>query len=120
MRKVGCNPKHWKVESNLPNCSKIEQYKDLNKNLYKKNVFMPPCRSIEGLSTQKQETDLGFRCLQNSYLDLFFYLDEEKMYKEIILVPAYSFQSLIGNAGKNSTNCFENCNAIHLITKYFN
>ena len=102
--KVGCNPKHWKIQSHLPNCSTVEQYAELNKEIYQKDGFMPPCRSIEKLSKVTKGEDLGFRCLFNSYLDLKFFLDKDTLYKEIVLVRSYSAQSLIGNAGKSLNN----------------
>ena len=96
---VGCNPRHWNHASQLPNCSSVEEYKEINRKLFRKDGFVPPCRSIEGLSKITKGTDLGWRCIQK-YLELIFYLDEERFYKEISLVRAYTFTSLIGNAGK--------------------
>ena len=95
---VGCQPKHWKTDSVRPHCTSPEQYNRINNEIYKKDGFMPPCRSVETLSKITQ----GFYpriCGSYSYLDLSVYLDEESHYKEIVLVPAYTFQSLIGNAG---------------------
>jgi hypothetical protein len=99
MGEVGCNPKHWKIKSNLPNCSKVEQYRKINQKIDEMNMVMPPCRRIEKVSKITKGTDLGWRCLRNSYLDLKFIMDEERFYKEIVLVPAYTFQSLVGNSG---------------------
>ena len=102
IEKIGCNPKHWKIDSPLPNCSKVEQYYEANKEIYQQDGYMPPCRSIEKLSKTTIETELrGISCYSTpySFLDLKFYFDEESMYKEILLVPAYTLQSLIGNAG---------------------
>ena len=100
---VGCNPTHWKLKSRLPNCSTIDQYVKANKQMYQKSGYMPPCRSIEKLARVTKGTDLGLLCSFDSYpyLDLIFYFDEESLYKEIVLAPAYTFQSLIGNAGNH-------------------
>ena len=105
---VGCNPKHWKIQSSLPTCHRIDQYAKLNEKLYKKDGYMPPCRSIEKLSKITEGTDLGWRgcCRGCSYLDLRFYFDGDILYKEIILDPAYSTQSLIGNAGRGFQKLF--------------
>ena len=100
MEKVGCNPKNWKIQSHLPNCSTLEEYHDINQELDEIDGFMPPCRSIETISKITKGTDKGHLCFRDSYLEMKFYLDEETYYKEIILVPAYTLQSLIGNAGK--------------------
>ena len=62
---------------------------------------MPPCRSIELFSKSTRGIDPGRWCpVNNPYLDLSFTMDEE-MYKEITIVPAYNFQSLVGNAGSS-------------------
>ena len=103
VHKVGCSPKHWKLESNLPNCSQIEQYKELNERMYKSNEYMPPCRSIERLSTITKgvwkSIQINCQVQGGNYLDLLFYLDGETMYEENILVASFTFKSLIGNAG---------------------
>ena len=70
---------------------------------------MPPCRSVEILKKSTKGTELkGTGCLQSStsYLDLKVYLDEESFYKEIVLVRAYTIQSLIGNAGNYDKHVF--------------
>ena len=101
IRRVGCNPTHWKKQgSNFPNCSRPNQYSEINKQVYKRNGFMPPCRSIEKLAKTSIGYDYGISCLANSYLVLKLYLDEEVFYEEVRLVAAYDFQSLVGNAGK--------------------
>ena len=100
---VGCNPKHWKLGSNLPYCSKPEQFLELNNQLQMKDGFMPPCRSIEKLSKRTSGKEMWRECLSSrkkSYLDVQFYLDEETFYEEVILSPAYSLQNLVGNSGK--------------------
>ena len=100
IRKVGCNPMHWNLIHNMPNCSTAKQYSEINKMFRETKEFMPPCRSIEKLAKFTTGLDLGIRCLTDSYLDLKFYLDEETFYEEVILVPAYDIQHLVGNAGK--------------------
>ena len=99
MDEVGCNPKHWKVKSNLPKCFKVDEYRKINQKMDEMNMVMPPCRRIEKVSKITKGKDLGWRCLRNSYLDLKFIMDEERFYKEIVLFPAYTFQSLVGNSG---------------------
>ena len=99
INEVGCNPKSWIRLSEFPNCSTVEEYHKINLKYFEKDAFMPPCRSIESLSKITKGTDFDWRC-DKKYLELIFYLDEERFYKEISLVPAYTFQSLIGNAGK--------------------
>ena len=99
---VQCNPRHWKIQSSLPYCFTPEQYKRLNEELYEKDGFMPPCRSIEKLAKTTKGANMWKSCLSSarkSYLDLKFYLDQEKFYEEVILLPAYTLQNLIGNAG---------------------
>ena len=96
---IGCNPNHWQLSSHVPNCSSAKQYYEIDQMLSKKDGFMPPCRRIATISKITKGTNPEHLCLTNSYLDLRFYLDEETFYKEIVLVPAYTFQSLIGNAG---------------------
>ena len=99
INEVGCNPKHWYRQSELPNCSTVEEYKKINQQYFEKDKFQPPCRSIESISKVTKGTDFGWRC-DKKYLEVIAYLDEERFYKEISLVEAYTFQSLIGNAGK--------------------
>lgn len=99
--KVGCNPMHWDRIKNIPNCSTANQYSEINQMIYEKKEFMPPCRSIEKLAKSTNGFDLGLHCLTNNYLDLKFYLNEETFYEEVILVPAYDIQHLVGNAGKS-------------------
>ena len=116
--KIGCNPKHWKIESPLPNCSNLKQHADAKKELYQNDGFMPPCRSIEKLAktvTGKKVHEIECRSTPYGYLDVKFYFDEESTYKEIIRVPAYTLQSLIGNAGKYSQSISKK-----LYYRYFN
>ena len=100
IRNIGCKPIHWKQTSNFPDCTKPNEYTKINQQIYQRNEFMPPCRSIEKLAKTTRGFDLGIKCLRNSYLDLKFYLDEEIFYEEVVLVPAYDIQHLVGNAGK--------------------
>ena len=104
IEKVGCNPMHWKQIPGWPSCSTPDQYAEINKQIYKRNEFMPPCRSIEKLAKTTRGSDLGSRLLgcvpgYTSHLDLQFFLDEEIFYEEVVLVPAYDIQHLVGNAG---------------------
>ena len=105
IKKLGCNPKHWKIDpyNDTPFCTMVHQHEKMNKMLDRKEGFTQPCRSIEKISKFTKGTDPGYLCgiTGPSYLDLRFYLDEEKVYKEIVLVPAYNFQNLVGNAGKS-------------------
>ena len=99
-RKVGCNPRHWKMSSDLPFCTISEEFAEIKKELFKKNGFMPPCRSIETiLKTTKGNTDWRM-CLRNSFFDLKIFLDEQSHYEEVFLYPSYSLQTLVGNAGR--------------------
>ena len=99
INEVGCNPEHWYHESEFPNCSTLEEYRKINQKYFEKDNFMPPCRSIESISKITKGTDLGWRC-DKKYLEIIIYLDQERFYKEISLIAAYNFQSLIGNAGE--------------------
>ena len=112
IKKIGCNPKHWKLQSPLPHCSSVDKYYDANQILYEKDGFEPPCRSIEKISKITKGTDFKWRCFSKSYLDLKFYLNEEAFYKEVVLVPAYTFQSLIGNAGNSLYKIITRCSVI--------
>ena len=73
----------------------------ITKRFHEIGTFMPPCRSIELLSTETKGVDAGWlRCPPGTkYLKLEFQLDKEMFYKEITEVKAYTLQSLIGNAG---------------------
>ena len=100
IKQIGCKPIHWKVKTNEPNCSNLEKYRVLSKQLYRKDGYMPPCRSIETLM-KKVTGKTGWRiCLGKNHYDITVYLDEQSHYEEAVFLPAYSFQSLIGNAGK--------------------
>ena len=96
MENMGCSPTHWKMKSDLPNCSNLEQYKKMNTLLQDAEELFPPCKSIERLIT----TAVGSKCDQGyTDLRLKFYF-QEPLYKQINVLRAYGFQSLVGNAGK--------------------
>ena len=98
IQRAGCNPKHWKIDSELPYCTSAKQYQSITDDYFDSGIYMPPCRSIELFSKSTRGIDPGRWCpVNNPYLDLSFTMDEE-MYKEITIVPAYNFQSLVGNA----------------------
>ena len=73
---------------------------------------MPPCRSIEKLSKMTTGKDLSTSCFvtDDTYLDLRFYFDDETLYKEIVQVRAYTFPTLIGNAGKRKIKTMKEAN----------
>ena len=102
MKKIGCRPQQWDKIPNtsIPNCSNIQEYQKFNKELSKKKGYIPPCRSIEKLSKTTKGKDLSRGCSKDSIIEVELFLDQENLYKEIGLVRAYTFQSLIGNAGQ--------------------
>ena len=53
---------------------------------------------LQVLSTERKNL-AAMNNLANTYKDLLEFKKAESLYKEIILTRAYSFQSLIGNAG---------------------
>ena len=100
-KKIGCIPKHWKVDMPYINfCRTNDEYKAAEYEFYKK--IDPPCKSIEKLSQTSYDIDLGNKCtFTGSWrLMMTFYFHKETNYKEITIVRAFCFQSLIGNAGK--------------------
>ena len=101
-KKAGCIPRHWKVKSDMPNCTTNQQYYAIYNEYNKIRGIVPPCRGIEKLTQTSYETDLGIKCtfIGNWRLMLTFDFRSETAYKEVLLVRAYSFQSLIGNSGK--------------------
>ena len=89
-----------KVVSDLHYCSTPQQFSEITEELNNKNGFMPPCRSIETLlKTTEGSTDWKMCLLQDSFLEVKIFLDEQTHYEEVVLLPAYLFQSLIGNSG---------------------
>ena len=110
MERIGCNPKFWKVPSNLPYCSNNTQYESALVELKRKVGLMPPCKGIEKLAQTSFETDDGVDCLREksgksqksppgSRMMLRVWFFKETMYKEIVLVRSFTLQGLIGNAG---------------------
>ena len=96
IQKVGCQPKHWKIESELPYCTKAKQYKDIETLMDDVEETLPPCQSIERLIT----TANGIECdKRDNKLRLKFYF-QEPVYKVIHVLRAFGFNSLVGNAGK--------------------
>ena len=111
MERIGCNPKFWKIPSNLPYCSNNTQYESALTELKRKVGLMPPCKGIEKLAQTSFETDDGVDCLREksgksqkspsgSRMMLRVWFFKETMYKEIVLVRSFTLQGLIGNAGK--------------------
>ena len=99
--KIGCIPKHWKVDMPSINyCKTNDEYKSAEEEFHKK--INPPCKSIEKLSQTSYDIDLGNKCtFTGSWrLMMTFYFYKETNYKEITMVRAFCFQTLIGNAGK--------------------
>ena len=101
IREVQCKPNHWKIESDLKNCTKYEEYRAADNAFNSMKESMPPCRSIEKLSKYTYEIDSQnkYGCLY-SQLRLRFLVDKETLYKQLSLVQSYTVQSLVGNAGK--------------------
>ena len=94
IERVGCQPKHWKVGSDLPHCKTKSQYDKAERMLEDVEETLPPCTSIERLITYAD----GKNCEQRGNFRLIFYF-QEPLYKEINVLRAYGFQSLVGNAG---------------------
>ena len=66
MKKIGCNPRHWKVPSYLPYCYNPHDYSEAKKELWKQNGFMQPCRSIETMmKATKGKTDWRILDIEN-------------------------------------------------------
>ena len=96
MQNVGCQPKHWKIQSQLPYCTTQKQYTDIEIMMDDVEETLPPCQSIERLIT----TGNGIECnKRGKKLWLQFYF-QEPSHKEIHVLRAYGFQSLVGNGGK--------------------
>ena len=100
--KVGCCPRHWKVQSELPHCTNELQLAEIKRELIKINGFMPPCRSMETLLKTTEGTTDWKICLfgKNKFFDLKVWLDEQRRYEEVFLFRSYSLQTLVGNSGK--------------------
>ena len=98
---IGCIPRHWKVDMpSIKFCKTNKEYKAAEDEFHKK--INPPCKSIEKLSQTSYDIDLGNKCtFTGSWrLMMTFYFHKETNYKEITIVRAFCFQTLIGNAGK--------------------
>ena len=93
---VGCAPIHWKFESELPNCNTPDQYRKIMNLLEDVEERLPPCQSIDRLITSA--TSMSCNKTDKS-LHLKFYF-KDPVYKEINVLKAYGFESLVGNAGK--------------------
>ena len=102
---VGCVPRHWKITTSkqLPVCSTQQQHKDINSLEYDYEEQIPPCRSIDRITTPFMEESCSN---QYNKLILRFYF-KEVFFKQIEIVKAYNFDSFIGNAGryKNMVRC---------------
>ena len=105
MNRIGCRPPHWKIEINLPNCSKKEELKQFYYlDLSDQN---PPCKGIQKVLYSYEDLDY----LVNYWFDhsketngnnTFFNIMIEfadPYFMEIKHVRSFSAQSLIGNAG---------------------
>ena len=102
MKRIGCNPKYWKIETNLPYCSNETQYELALIELKRIAGLIPPCKGIEKLAQTTYVTVDGLDCNKSkswSHMMLRVWF-KETTYKEILLVRAFNMQSLIGNAGK--------------------
>ena len=104
--KIGCVPKHWKIPSNLENCSTYEENRAITSEFNNLKNAIPPCKSIERISQTTYETDLGNKCafFYPYFGKLMLTIDfhKETMYKEIQLVRAYTLENLVGNAGTST------------------
>ena len=97
MNEVGCQPKHWKVDSQLPYCYTEQQYYKVEKLAKNFEEALPPCRSIERLIASGTGMDIQCKRHDNTLKILFHF--REPVYKEIQVIRAYTIQSLVGNAG---------------------
>ena len=95
---VGCAPAHWNTESLLPKCNTQKQYLKANWFYQDFEEEMPPCQSIERLIKTLSARSCKIMPDTNFFLDFVFH---DPVYKEINVLRAYGFQSLVGNAGKN-------------------
>ena len=103
-KKIGCIPKHWNINSDMNNCTTNQEYQSIYKEYNKISGSVPPCRGIEQLTQTSFETDFGIKCTFTGSWRLMITIDfhKEPGYKEVLLVRAFSFQSLVGNSGKYS------------------
>ena len=113
VRQIGCNPRHWNVIENLSKCSKHEDVKNMDsmKNLRSldrlqgiyQNVSQGvlPCQMIKNLMYSYDDMDIGNVKIRNKthvriHIEVWFM---DSSFKEIKLVAAYNFESLIGDGG---------------------
>ena len=62
IERVGCNPTYLKIQSQLPNCSEIHEYRSFKDEFNFKEGIPPSCKSIEKLTQTMFEQDLGVMC----------------------------------------------------------
>jgi hypothetical protein len=97
MERVGCEPKHWKIPSQFPYCTKRDQFQNITSVMEDIEETLPPCKSIERLITNAKER----KCTRKDKKLWLKFTFQEPLYKEITVLRAYGFQSLVGNAGKS-------------------
>jgi hypothetical protein len=100
--KAGCIPKYWNIESDMNYCATNKQYHAIYNEYNHIRESVTPCRAMEKLTQTSFETDFGIKCTFTGNWRLMLNIDfhKETAYKEVVLVRAMSFQSLIGNSGK--------------------
>ena len=105
MRKIGCKPPHWKLNSHLTSCSRKDEMKQFRWPTYQDlQQFPPPCNVIEKLQYEYEEVESGHledfpddaNVTSWFGITLFF---PEPTYKEIKQAQAYDIESFVGNAG---------------------
>ena len=103
IRQIGCQPLHWPGMSNLPNCSSKEQMKKFAELDLKE--YKPPCKQIKKVMYAYEELDhvensvvWGRKNSNDTHFRVKIQFDDSSL-MEIKSIRAYSFQSLIGNAG---------------------
>ena len=99
LKYLGCVPIHWKMNSEQPNCNRKSQYEKTNAFLADIEEALPPCQSIERLTTTTIPQTDTHNLSDFAPLELRFVFPDP-VYKEINVLRAYGFQSLVGNAGK--------------------
>lgn len=103
MASIGCRPPHWKLNSNLPNCSKPEEIEKFRWPRYEDlQIFPPPCNVIENLQYDYEEAEGGENKGNSKMSTPWFAVHvcfPELSYKEIKHVKAYDIESFVGNAG---------------------
>ena len=103
MASIGCQPPHWKLNSNLPPCSKIKQMKKFNWPSYQDlQIFPPPCNVIEKIQYDYKEVDASMNEDNSQKVTPWFGITvffPEPSFKEIKQVQAYDIESFVGNVG---------------------